>query len=56
MCVYPQTTDDAIVYKHVVPRTVRLISTLPGRDAPGTEKLEQTRGFPWIDSTIRLDL
>ena len=40
MCGNPQTADDAIMYKPVVPRTVELLLN--------TEK--QTSGFPWNKS------
>ncbi len=51
MCANRQTADDAILYKPVVPRTIRLISARPGATRIGTEKPEQTRGFPF--RTIR---
>ena len=44
MCVYPQTADDAIVYKLVVPRTIRLISALPGA-TPLALKSQREREF-----------
>jgi len=47
MCANRQTADDAILYKPVVPRTIRLISARPGATRIGTEKPEQTRGFPF---------
>jgi hypothetical protein len=45
MCGNRQTANDAILYKRVAPRTVRLIGALPGATPIGTEKLEQTKGF-----------
>lgn len=48
MCANRQTADDAILYKAVVPRTGQTAFQIRtrGRDALGTEKVEQTRGFP----------
>jgi hypothetical protein len=42
MCGNPQTADDAIIYKPVVPRPVELLLN--------TEKLSKTSVFLWNNS------
>ena len=51
MCVYPQTADDAILYKRVVPRTIRLISALSG----GRPLALKSQSKPEVSSEQYLD-